>query len=1340
MGALFPIESIAIHIRFNSLSALKKLPNIRIRSIVQDQQGFLWLNSSRNLWRFDGYNLQPYTDFLNIDNQSNTPITELSHLFIGHDDSLWVTSKHNGLIKIHNHNISTYQNQPSNNHSISSNYVSAFIEIDNKNIWLGTKNGLNHFFNNKFIHYQLPHPYYNLKDNFITSIVSLSKKELLIATKNKLFNFNIKSKIFTEQKLPPVIDNFFIYNIYKDQDKKTWLATNQGVFVRSSQTNQFTAFKPDIINFPIPAILIDHQNIWFGSILNGLYKISKKNGSILNYKHKAEVSSSISDDNITSLTMDKNGVLWINGFNGGVNYIDTNTLNFNLSSISNTSLFCSKSSVIYGFDQDGDDMWLASEKGLIKYNEQKNQCQLIDKNTENTFAFSKKIPFSIKTDNQGQRWITTSDGLDMLQKDSVQIDDTIVKPQYKNSYFSSEYQTNLILFGTNKGLYIYDNIGKTVKAMPVFDDTLKSTKFNSFIKDSSNNYYFATNSGVVYFNNKDQLAINNKIQSQLPTKEITSLLFRNGELWVGTALNGLFHFDLNLNLVKHYNNSTGVASNLSIQSMECDDFNNLWLATENGLINLHPESNWSHTFHLSDGLQNDYFLRSSSYKANDGKLYFGGNKGYNAFYPEDIKINDTAPNIVLTNFTRFGKTVDIGHKNDGFVLSKPINELSQITLSHKDYVIGFEFAALDYTDSDRNQYAYMMQGLDPYWIYVDASNRKISYSNLAAGNYVFRVKGTNKDGTWNQAGKSLKITVKPAPWLSWWAYTAYILLFFSLLFWYINRKNRVNARITQLLRTEVEKQTKQLQIQKQKVENLLTRKNELFANVSHEFRTPLTLILGPINKLLNTSLSVSNINSLKMVNRNANRLLTMIEQILQIAKISDNEDIKFHSQKTKLYIETIVETFKPLANEKKLNLRLVACEEAAVSTSKDAIEMIVGNLLSNAIKYTPTGGSITVSAIKKNNTLHIEVTDTGCGLSMSQQKDIFNRFTRLDTHQHIEGIGIGLSVVEELIKVNNAEIQISSTPNIGTSFTISFQCIEMDFEEDEIQSNNFSGSLLLKQLTHEAIEIQNPSNPNQFHNNKSRECILIIEDNHDMRTHIADTLKDSYHCLLAQAGKEGIALAIEHIPDIIICDVMMPGMDGFQVCRVIRSDTRTSHIPLVLLTALEDRESRIRGWREHVDAYLTKPFDAAELLIQLENILVIRNILKTKAGQQVKAGNNTSHIDLPKKDQEFIHKLNKLISQNYKNPLFMRLKLATEMAVSERQLQRKTKALIDKNPMDLLREYRLSQAAKMLKDGYQVSISSDECGFNSVTYFSQCFKAQYGMTPKVYQTTCKNNN
>ena len=319
-------------------------------------------------------------------------------------------------------------------------------------------------------------------------------------------------------------------------------------------------------------------------------------------------------------------------------------------------------------------------------------------------------------------------------------------------------------------------------------------------------------------------------------------------------------------------------------------------------------------------------------------------------------------------------------------------------------------------------------------------------------------------------------------------------------------------------------------------------------------------------------------------------------------------------------------------------------------------------------------------------------------------------------HQNIQGIGIGLSVVESLLSVNSASIDILSEPGQGSIFTVSFNSIKVDFQET-IES---SDSLLLSQLTTESTEANSVRVNKKPNSNRQKESVLIIEDNHDMRTHIEDTLKETYHCLQADRGKAGIALALKHVPDIIICDVMMPEMDGFQVSRLIRSDTRTSHIPLVLLTALHDKESRIKGWREHVDVYLTKPFDAQELLLQLENILVIRSILKKKAGKNIEVGKRVENSDLPKKDQEFINKLNQLIKTNYQSPLYMRQQMSSDMAVSERQLQRKLKALIDKNPMDMLREYRLSQAAIMLKDGYQVSITSDECGFTTLSHFSKC--------------------
>ena len=362
----------------------------------------------------------------------------------------------------------------------------------------------------------------------------------------------------------------------------------------------------------------------------------------------------------------------------------------------------------------------------------------------------------------------------------------------------------------------------------------------------------------------------------------------------------------------------------------------------------------------------------------------------------------------------------------------------------------------------------------------------------------------------------------------------------------------------------------------------------------------------------------------------------------------------------------------------------------------------------------------------------IQVSDTGCGLDENQKNEIFNRFQRLDSHANIDGVGLGLSVVEEMVKINKGTINVESEKGVGSTFTVIFDAIDAQEISETPEIDNHR---LVSQLArNSSLEFEKQQEDVVFLGNKKNDTILIIEDNNDMREHITDTLKDNFYCIVTNRGKSGVALAIEHVPDIILCDVMMPEMDGFKVSRIIRSDSLTSHIPLVLLTALHEKQYRIKGWRENIDAYLTKPFDNQELILQLNNILTIRNLLKQKAKEHVTAGKNVDMAsDLPKVDQNFINKLNKIIADNYKNPNLQRPQIASAMAVSTKQLQRKLKALIDKNPMDLLKEYRLTKAAELLKDGYQVSFVSDECGFNSLSHFSQVFKEQYGTPPKKYQ-------
>ncbi|MBL4660254.1 MAG: response regulator [Alcanivoracaceae bacterium] len=1329
--------SYAVVVKFNKLiNSIDNTPIQVVKKILQDKNGYIWIaTADAGLFKFNGNELES----ININNSSK-PI-EIVTMHIDVRNTLWIGTKNNGLICYDHGKIQRYQYKENDRNTIGSSSISTLIADKDSGLWIGTDNGLTFMSETrKFTRHPIVIDGVGTLTKPIKTLLWEDSETLLIGTSIGLFSLNSKTKKISRQKLSLNKGYLPVNVIHKDQFNTIWVGTHKGLFRKTATEKTFSQFKPKILKQVVFTITSDAFNIWVGTIYSGLFKISQNDSSINNYEYDSHINTSISDNIILSLFIDNSGILWIGTFNDGVNYLDLNTLNFGLETDSKNSISCSDNNVFYGFHQDLEkNLWVASQNGLIKFNKEKNICEFYGSVDHRNKSSSRTIVYDIIEYKDNMLWLPTARGLILFNKITGEMNGLNNNTKIR-TYFAKKYRHDMLLLGTNQGLYKYTIKNNITAEIKLTNSQTEKLDFSDIAIDKNGAHILIGKGGVYKLSKDEKLSIYKKIQSQLPQTEIQSIFINNdNELWIGTAKHGLFHFDEKEKLLLHYSEKQGISKNITINSIEEDNNGNLWLGTDNGLKHINLATKETHTFRKSDGLQSNFFTKSSSYKTPSGKLIFGGRNGLNAFNPQDIIINTKAPKIALTELTRFGTPIKTGINYDDFILNKDISDLEELTLSHKDYVIGFEFAALDFADPSRNKYAYKMEGQDPDWNYVNADNRSISYSNLKSGNYTFKVRGSNKDGVWNNIGKSLKIKVLPAPWLSWWAMSLYILSTLLILWWFIHRKTKANAQLTNMLRQEVMKKTKtlqqktdELQVQKQTVETLLTRKNELFANVSHEFRTPLTLILGPVNKLLKSKLCVSDINSLKMINRNANRLLTMIEQLLQLAKISDQQKITFNACNTHSHIEAIVDSFKPLASEKKIALELEKNDRGTIKVTKNALDIVLGNLLSNAVKYTPIGGRVTVSAETTKTQIFIQVKDSGPGLDAQQQIEIFNRFKRLDAHQNLEGVGIGLSVVKEVLKVNNATINIDSKVGFGSTFIVAFSTIDLDFEEPNDDSKHFLVRQLVNDTTNSVLSDQKDTHKGS----KNNETILIIDDNQDMRVHIADTLKDNYYCLLAAAGKDGVALAIEHVPDVIICDVMMPRMDGFQVSRALRSDTRTSHIPLMLLTALDDKASRIRGWREHVDIYLTKPFDADELKLQLENILVIRNIIKKKAGKIIQTGKSSANTDLPKLDQEFVDKLNNIIMENYHNPLYLRPQMASDMAVSIKQLQRKIKALIDMNPMDLMRDYRLKQAAKSLKSGYQVSRVSDDCGFNSLSYFSQCFKAQYGFSPKKYQNIC----
>ncbi len=454
------------------------------------------------------------------------------------------------------------------------------------------------------------------------------------------------------------------------------------------------------------------------------------------------------------------------------------------------------------------------------------------------------------------------------------------------------------------------------------------------------------------------------------------------------------------------------------------------------------------------------------------------------------------------------------------------------------------------------------------------------------------------------------------------------------------------------------------------------------------------------------------IKAFEMMTRNSQRLLRLVNQMLKLSHITEKTPQKKEWVNIAHKINMLSELYAHQASKNKIVFTVENMPDINILITEDALESTIGNFLSNAMKYTPKKGQIIVGSQVNDGSITIYVRDTGCGISDGDKDSIFQRFNRMTRHQNHQGLGIGLALAKEVADLNEAQINLESSEGHGSTFSITFACdLEKSVESKE--------PYLL--VDDQATVIDQKNKP----------TVLIIEDNQDMLAYINTVLIKNYHCLLAENGKQGIALALKEVPDIVICDVMMPSIDGFQVCRRLRSEMITSHIPLVLLTAIDEKASRIKGWKENIDMYLNKPFDAQELNLQLRNILNIRSILQNSLKEDLHQFINHKH--LTEVDLHFIEKLNDITENQFTDPYFGIDQMADSLIITTRQLQRKTKALLNLSPIVFLREFRLKKAADLLANGYQVSLIADNCGFSSISYFSQSFKNYYGLTPKAYQ-------
>ncbi|MBX2893171.1 MAG: response regulator [Saprospiraceae bacterium] len=774
-------------------------------------------------------------------------------------------------------------------------------------------------------------------------------------------------------------------------------------------------------------------------------------------------------------------------------------------------------------------------------------------------------------------------------------------------------------------------------------------------------------------------------------------------LWVGTKGGGLNRLDKQNGTFQHFKTEQGLPDNVVYGILSAGNY--LWLSTNRGLCRFHVRDETVKNFTVADGLQDNEFNQSSYLKTKDGTLIFGGVNGLTVFHPDSLRFNEFVPQARIVRVT---------------VDNIPLDAASQnvLKLAHNQNFISFEFAALEFSNPGQNRYRYQLVRHNTFradtempWQDLGVKN-SVQFANLQPGDYTFRVLGSNNDGLWSQAPDEFRFFIQPPWWASWWALLFYLTAVAAL----------VGLLYRYQLRRRLEHQ------ETHRLRELDDFKSRFFTNITHEFRTPLTVILGISEQWLKEETDEPKRHKLGLIKRNGVNLLRLINQILDLAKIeSSSLKINYVHGDVSAYLRYIVESLHSFANAQNVMLRMeIPGSQGRIMMDYDPERLlqIVHNLLSNAIKFTPSGGQVLLTALPSGTELQLSVADTGAGISPEELPLIFDRFYQANNLEKAKagGTGIGLALTKELVKALGGEISVKSEVGKGTTFTVTLPIANKANQNQGLP--NFQSLVNLSEPDKQPISANSPPRPGATTKNQ----ILLIEDNPDVVEYLVACLREHYALSFAYNGRAGIEMALETIPDLIISDVMMPEKDGFEVCKTLKNDERTSHIPIVLLTAKAGVENRIAGLRRGADAYLSKPFHQEELLVTLGNLLEVRKKLQAKYQTQPGQPLATSHPADP--EDAFIQKVYNAVLEHSSDPAFSVDALCRALAMSQPQLHRKLTALTGKNATLFIRAVRLAQAKTLLLAGQKnVSEVAFAVGFDDPKYFSRVFAEAFGVPP-----------
>ncbi|TKT92488.1 two-component regulator propeller domain-containing protein [Dyadobacter frigoris] len=1362
------------NIRFEHISA--GLSQSTVTCILQDKKGFMWFGTRNGLNRFDGVE---FTTFENVVKDS----TSLSHnyvtsLFEDSKGNLWVGTLEGGL-NLFNKDKETFSHfihDKNNSSTLSHNNVNCIYEDRNHRLWIGTENGLNYFVseNQSFVCYRYDQARpWSLSDNNIGVIFEDSKFNLWVGTKGGgLEFFDQKNQRFVHHRHnatdTKTISNNVISTYYKDSKGGIWLGTQNGLnflvqkpggaeFVRY----QHTKYDPNSPgNSSILSISEDlFGRLWIGTQISGLSIYDKKKNVFFNIYPDPLDQYSISSNSLWSIFRDRMGTMWVGARNRGLDKWDRHQQKFNQYNIAPSGNYTlSNKDVTCFLEDDRGNFWIGTDGGGLSYFDRKsNKYTSYIHDPQQSNSLGSNAVLSLLIDSKGNLWVGTwGGGLNRFDKktkgfqhyihnrtDPASINGNNIFTMCEDSYgnfWVGVFYGGLNLFNPETDSFLHYNYN------PDNSNSLSSNQIIKIFEDSNRNLWIGTNGGgldLLHWKGKDRVSFTHyKYESNSPDRlssNVINSITEDGShnLWIGTG-KGLNKINHQNQTFRVYSKENGLPDNV-VNAVVEDKNGFLWLSTNHGISKLDPVSGKIKNYTTADGLQSQEFIKGSFLKSKTGELFFGGVNGFNSFFPENIKDKSFISPLYLTEFRIRNVLIKPDQKKSP--LRKHISETKEIILSYDNNDFSLGFAALNYSTAFKSRYSYLLEGYDENWQSV-GTIRNASYAKVPAGHYRFRVKSIGNDGLYNKQEASINIIVLPPWWRTWWAYMLYGLAFIGLLWWY-------RQILIRQLRLENDLKIEHLELTKmQEMERL---KSNFFANISHEFRTPLTLILSPLKDMYSNNFGGDFKTQYQIMIRNAERLLKLINQLLDLSKL-DSGNMQLDASRLNLnnFLKPIFLSFDSYAKRKQIKYCFVN-HDAPVElyADPDKLEKIVTNLLSNAFKFTDSGEiklAVKTVRLTENDAMNISeaqefveicVSDSGVGIAPEYLSHIFNHFYQVAHRVYPgdqEGTGIGLSLAKELAELHNGKMEVESQVGVGTTFRVILPLGKEHFNATDINEES------PRQVYRERFVQDSEQTLDEVllpHNillpDTELPVVLLVEDNDDMRKYLKERLERNYYILEAVNGAEGLKAGMDKMPDLIISDVLMPVMNGFEMCKNLKDNVQTSHIPIILLTAQADSVNKIEGLETGADDYVSKPFDSNELEVRVRNLIKSREMLIERFTRSNKLILEPKEITITPLDEIFIKKVLESIEANISDPEFRVEDLGKDVGMSRMPLYKKIKALTGQTAVEFVRTIRLKRAAQLLKQN-QLTVSeiTYDVGFNDLQYFRTCFKKQFGVSPSEY--------